>query len=98
VEEWKVKGGSLSQPALRNRAGIVSAEGFGSRLACFITPADFGQKLPRFQNLSFLQELKFSTSQVEAKPGKFDRFGTTFGKILEFGLFHNSMLRGGAAS
>ncbi|HSG70325.1 MAG TPA: hypothetical protein VLA12_07910, partial [Planctomycetaceae bacterium] len=47
-------------------------------------------------NLSFLQELKFSTSQVEAKPVSFDRFRTTFGKILEFGLFHHPMLRGGA--
>ncbi|HSG73072.1 MAG TPA: hypothetical protein VLA12_21845, partial [Planctomycetaceae bacterium] len=64
-------------------------------MACFITPAGFGQKLPRFENLSFLQELKFSTSQVEAKPVSFDRFRTTFGKILEFGLFHHPMLRGG---
>jgi hypothetical protein len=46
--------------------------------------------------LSFLQELKFSTSQVEAKPGKFDRIGTTFGKIPESGLFHIVMLRAGA--
>ncbi|HUG19164.1 MAG TPA: hypothetical protein VMM56_09320 [Planctomycetaceae bacterium] len=46
--------------------------------------------------MSFLEELKFSTSQVEAKPGKLDRFGTTFGKNPDFGLFHHSMLRGGA--
>ena len=45
--------------------------------------------------MSFLEELKFSTSE---KPGRFGRFSSSSENILDFCMFRNSLLRGAEAS